>query len=78
MDWRERIVSNPDISNGRVCIKGTRIMVSVILDNLSEGLTIDEIIAEYPPLAKEDILASINYAAELAKERIIPIDKLVS
>jgi uncharacterized protein (DUF433 family) len=78
MDWRERIVSNPDISHGRACIKGTRIMVSVILDNLSEGLTIEEIITEYPPLAKEDILASINYAAELAKERIITFNKLVS
>jgi len=78
MDWRERIISNPDISHGRVCIKGTRIMVSIILDNLSEGLSIEEIIQEYPPLTKEDILASINYAAELAKERIIPFDKLVS
>lgn len=78
MNWRERITSDPDISHGRVCIKGTRIMVSVILDNLSEGLTIDEIIETYPPVTKEDILAAINYASELAKERIIPIDKLVS
>jgi len=78
MNWQERITTSPDICHGRVCIKGTRIMVSVILDNLSDGMTIDEIIESYPPLTREDILAAINYAAELTKERIIPIDKLVS
>ena len=78
MNWQEKITSNPEICHGRACIKGTRIMVSVILDNLSEGLTIEEIIEAYPPLNKDDILAAINYAAELTKERIIPIDKLVS
>lgn len=78
MDWRDRIASNPDICHGRVCIKGTRIMVSVILDNLADGLTVDEIITSYPPLIKEDVLAAINYAAELAKERIVTFDKLVS
>jgi uncharacterized protein (DUF433 family) len=78
MNWQEKITSNPEICHGRACIKGTRIMISVILDNLSEGLTIEEIIEAYPPLTKNDILAAINYAAELTKERIIPIDKLVS
>ncbi len=78
MNWQDKITSNPEICHGRACIKGTRIMISVILDNLSEGLTIEEIIEAYPPLTKNDILAAINYAAELTKERIIPIDKLVS
>ena len=78
MNWQERITSNPDICHGRVCVKGTRIMVSVILDNLSEGLSIDDIMESYPPLTRDDILAAINYAAELTRERIIPIDKLVS
>ena len=78
MNWQDRITSNPDICHGRVCVKGTRIMVSVILDNLSDGLSIDDIIESYPPLTREDVLAAINYAAELTKERIIPIDKLVS
>lgn len=71
MNWQERITSNTDICHGRVCIKGTRIMVSVILDNLSEGLTIDEITKAYPPVTREDVLAAINYASELTKERII-------
>ena len=78
MNWQERITSDPDICHGRVCVKGTGIMVSVILDNLSDGLSIEEIIESYPSLSREDILAAINYAAELTKERIIPIDKLVS
>ncbi|HPS58746.1 MAG TPA: DUF433 domain-containing protein [Spirochaetota bacterium] len=78
MDWKNRITVDSDICHGRACIKGTRIMVSVILDNLSEGLTIEEVIESYPTLTRDDILASINYAAELARERIIPLGKLVS
>jgi len=67
MKWQERITSNPEICHGRVCITGTRIMVSVILDNLSEGLTIDEIIEAYPPVTLEDVLAAINYASDLTR-----------
>lgn len=78
MDWKNRITVDPDVCHGRACVKGTRIMVSVILDNLSEGLTIEEVIQSYPTLTRDDILASINYAAELARERIIPLGKLVS
>lgn len=78
MDWSKRIFSSPEICHGKACVKGTRVMVSVILDNLSEGMTVEEIIIEYPSLSREDILAAINYAAELAKETIIPLDKLVS
>jgi uncharacterized protein (DUF433 family) len=78
MNWQERITSDPEICHGKTCIKGTRIMVSIILDNLSEGMSIEEVLLQYPSLDKEDILAAINYAAELTKERIIPLDKLVS
>lgn len=78
MDWKNRITVDPDICHGRACVKRTRIMVSVILDNLSEGLTIEEVILSYPDLTREDILASINYAADLARERVIPLGKLVS
>ena len=78
MNWQERITSDPEICHGKTCIKGTRIMVSIILDNLSEGMSIEEVLLQHPSLDKEDILAAINYAAELTKERIIPLDKLVS
>jgi uncharacterized protein (DUF433 family) len=70
-DWRERIEVNPTIAHGRACIKGTRIMVSVILDNLAAGLTPQEIVASYPSLHVEDITAAITYASDLAKERVL-------
>ena len=69
----ERITVDPEICHGKACIKGTRIMVTVILDNLAAGLDRDEILASYPTLRDEDIRASIAYAAELAKERILPL-----
>ena len=78
MNWKDRIVADPAICHGKACIKGTRIMVSIILDNLSEGLSNEEIIKSYPSLSSEDIHAAINYAAELSKERIIPFSKKVS
>jgi len=74
MKWQERIASDPSICHGKVCIKGTRIMVSVILDNLADGLTPDEIVADYPPLTLIDIRAAIAYAAALAREEeLLPL-----
>jgi uncharacterized protein (DUF433 family) len=71
MDLSDRILTDPSICHGKACIKGTRIMVSVILDNLAAGVTQDEILKSYPTLKKEDINASIAYAAELARERFV-------
>jgi len=62
-DWQQRVYSDPTICHGKPCIRGTRIMVSVILDNLAEGLTAAEIVAEYPPLAVEDVHSAIAYVA---------------
>ncbi|TEU17176.1 MAG: DUF433 domain-containing protein [Anaerolineales bacterium] len=71
MDWRERISVDPLVCHGKVCIKGTRIMVSVILDNLAAGVSPEEILKSYPSLGSEDIQVAIAYAAELARERVI-------
>jgi len=72
--WRERITSDPAVCHGKPCIAGTRIMVSVVLDNLAEGLTADEIVAEYPPLTVEDVQAALGYAAALTREEeLIPL-----
>ena len=71
MDWRERITVDPLVCHGKACIKGTRIMVSVILDNLAEGVTEEEILKSYPSLTSEDIKAAISYAAELSRERLV-------
>lgn len=72
--WQEQIESNPKVCHGKPCIKGTRIMVSVILDNLAEGLTLEEIVREYPPLTEENVRAAIAYAAALAREEeLLPL-----
>lgn len=65
----ERIVADPTVCHGEACIKGTRIPVSVILDNLASGAGTDEILRSYPSLTAEDIRAAIAYAALLTKER---------
>jgi len=71
MDWRSRINSDPNIAHGRACVQGTRIPVSVVLDNLAAGLSVDEIVRSYPSLTPEDIRACVGYGAELARERVI-------
>jgi len=71
MDWRERISVDPQICHGTACIKGTRVMVSVILDNLAAGLGHDEILRSYPTITADDIQAALEYAAELARERVV-------
>ena len=71
MDWHERITVDPSICHGKACIKGTRVMVSVILDNLAANVTSDELLKSYPSLHREDIQAAVSYAAELARERVI-------
>jgi uncharacterized protein (DUF433 family) len=69
----ERIVIDPEVCGGRPCIKGTRIWVALILDFLADDMTESELLAEYPQLAHEDVLAAIAYGAEAARERIVPV-----
>jgi uncharacterized protein (DUF433 family) len=71
MSWRERISVDPAICHGQACISGTRVMVSVVLDNLAAGLPVDELLKSYPSLAPADVQAALEYAAELARERIV-------
>ena len=68
-NWREYITVDPAVCHGKACIKGARIIVSVVLDNLAAGLTPDEILRSYPPLSREAVQAATAYAAELARER---------
>ena len=73
MNWKDRITIDPNICHGKPCIKGTRIIVSVILDNLANGMKEEDILRSYPSLTSEDIQAAIAYAAELSHERLILI-----
>ena len=71
MNWRKYISVDPEVCHGQACIRGTRIMVSIILDNLAAGLSPEEILKSYPSLSGDDVQAAIAYAAELVRERIV-------
>jgi uncharacterized protein (DUF433 family) len=72
-DWKEHISVDPAVCHGKACIRGTRIMVSVILDNVAAGVPWSEILASYPSVTLEDIHAALAYAAELAREGSIDL-----
>ena len=73
MNWYDYIASDPNVCHGQACIKGTRIPVAVVLDNLAAGVGDDELLSSYPALSVEAIRAATAYAAELARERIVPL-----
>ena len=72
MDWREYITVDPNVCHGQACIVGTRVMVTVILDNLAAGLTAAEIAESYPSVSADAVTAALQYAAKLARERTVP------
>lgn len=71
MRWQDHISVDPAILHGKACIRGTRIPVSVVLANLADGLTPEQIIQSYPTLTPVAIQAALAYAADLAEERVI-------
>jgi uncharacterized protein (DUF433 family) len=71
--WRDRITIDPRVCHGKPCIKGTRIWVSLIIDNLAAGTPEAEVLAAYPALTPEDIRAALAYAAEMTRERFVDI-----
>jgi uncharacterized protein (DUF433 family) len=73
MRWQDHISVNPSILHGKACIRGTRIPASVVLANLAEGLTAEEIIRSYRSLTPVAIQAALAYAGDLAQERIVPL-----
>ena len=73
MDYKERIITDPNIMLGKPVIKGTRITVELILRKLSEDITIEELLNAYPHLTKEDILAALSYSAD-----VISLEELIA
>jgi uncharacterized protein (DUF433 family) len=69
----QRISSDPNVCGGRLCVRGHRIWVSLILDYLAAGTTEAEILREYPQLTSDDIKACIAYGSELARERTVHV-----
>lgn len=68
-----RIAIDPDVCGGKPCIRGHRIWVSLILDLLASGMTVDQILEEYPQLTPEDIRACVAYGSEMTRERIVHV-----
>lgn len=73
MDWCQHITVDPNVCHGRACVAGTRILVSVVLDNLAAGVPESEIISSYPRLTPEAVHACIAYAADLAREEVVAL-----
>ena len=71
VDWKQHIVSTPDVLRGKPRIKGTRIPVSLVLGHLATGQTVDTILKEYPDLTGEQIAACLDYARDLAELEIV-------
>ena len=69
--WQERVVIAPDLHHGEPCIKGTRIPVAMILGSLADSMEWGEILDAYPQLGTEDILAALDYAAEVVHRDIL-------
>lgn len=73
MNWREHIVVEPNICHGQACLAGTRVPVSVVLDNLAAHVSPEDIVRSYPAVTSQAIDACIAYAAELARERVVEL-----
>jgi uncharacterized protein (DUF433 family) len=73
MHWQDHIVSTPDTLHGAPRFRGTRFPVSVVLDNLAAGVNIEELLRQYPTLPAGAVSAALAYAADLARDRIVPI-----
>jgi uncharacterized protein (DUF433 family) len=68
-----RITQNPTVMGGKPCIRGLRVTVGMIVAQIGAGLTIDELLADYPYLEREDVLEALRYAAWRAQEREIAL-----
>ena len=74
VSWHDHLTSDPRICGGQLCASGTRVMVTVILDNLAAGVTRERILQSYPTLRPEHLDAALAYASELAREEsLIPL-----
>ena len=75
MNWQDRISADPNVCHGKVCIKGTRVMVSVILSDVAVGESFEGIMSGYH-LQREDIQAALHYAAEMAQDRFVTLPEV--
>jgi len=69
----ERITQNPAVMGGKPCIRGSRVTVGMIVGQIAAGRSIDELLADYPYLQREDVLEALRYAAWRAQEREVDL-----
>jgi len=70
----KRVSSKPGVLGGRPCIAGTRIPVEVVLENLADGVSREELLAAYPSLTEDDLAAALAFGAELSRMTFEPLD----
>ena len=75
MQKLERITQNPEVMGGKPCIRGMRVTVGMIVGQIGSGQTIEQVLADYPYLEREDILQALRYAAWLAEEREVSLPR---
>ena len=79
MNWKDRITVDPAILVGKPIIKGTRISVELILERVADGWTTEDILTAYPHITREDVLAALNFAAELFREeKFVAVAKVMA
>jgi len=71
IDWRDFISGSPEVMYGKPVIKGTRIPVDLLLEKMANGTTQDELLAAYPSLSSDSIVASLLFAADSVKSEVI-------
>ena len=69
MEKLNRVTRQPDVMGGKACIRGMRVTVSMVVGQLGAGRSIDDVLADYPYLEREDIMQALRYAAWRAEER---------
>ena len=75
MGQLDRITQQPDVMGGKACIRGMRVTVAMVVGQIGAGHSIDEVLADYPYLEREDIMQALRYAAWLAEEREVVLDR---
>ena len=73
MSRLDRITQQPDVMGGRACVRGMRVTVGMMVGQIGAGRSIDDLLAEYPYLEREDILQALQYAARRAEEREVEL-----
>ncbi len=71
IDWKNFVASDPKIHHGEPCIKGTRIPVAILVGSVADGMTIEEVVKEYPQITSEAVRAALAYAADVLRQEIL-------